>query len=199
MGCYLTKASLCCKRRSHRHLTEKRVLLLGLDNSGKTSILLQLKENQFLPEIVPTIGLNIEKVRYGKSKYNLTFWDVGGQVTKLWKHYFDSVDGLVFVIDATDRERIARAKIELSGLASDQALQSVPFLLMFNKIDMAEQRMSLEELTERLGVEELSQNRVINFQECSAKTAEGVWEGVSTLVDIFEGKTDSIVPCDAAL
>ena len=109
-----------------------------------------------MPEIVPTIGLNIEQVHFGKSKYNLTFWDVGGQVTKLWKHYFNSVDGLVFVIDATDRDRIDRAKCELSDLAGDPALQSVPFLLMFNKIDMIDQRMSLEELTERLEVEKLS-------------------------------------------
>ena len=55
---------------------EKRVLLLGLDNAGKTSILIQLKENTFTQASVPTIGLNIEQVEF--RDYNLTFWDVGG-------------------------------------------------------------------------------------------------------------------------
>ena len=101
-------------------LTEKRILMLGLDNAGKTSILLQLKENQFMPQSVPTIGLNIEQVEF--RDYNLTFWDVGGQATKLWKHYFDSVDGLVFVIDSTDPERIVKAKQELVRVGKDPAL-----------------------------------------------------------------------------
>jgi len=57
-----------------------------------------------MPSSVPTIGLNIEQVQF--RDYNLTFWDVGGQATKLWRHYFDTVDGLIFVIDSTDKTRI---------------------------------------------------------------------------------------------
>ena len=89
-----------------------------------------------MPSSVPTIGLNIEQVQF--RDYNLTFWDVGGQATKLWKHYFDSVDGLIFVIDSTDRDRIAKAKAELFRVAKDPALSQVPYLLMFNKVDLAE-------------------------------------------------------------
>ena len=73
-----------------------------------------------MPNSVPTIGLNIETVEF--RDYNLTFWDVGGQATKLWKHYFDSVDGLVFVIDSTDSSRMARAKSELYRVGKDPAL-----------------------------------------------------------------------------
>ena len=58
------------------NLIEKRLLILGLDNAGKTSILLQMKENTFMSQSVPTIGLNIEQVPF--RDYNLTFWDVGG-------------------------------------------------------------------------------------------------------------------------
>lgn len=82
--------------------------------------MLQLKEGQFMPNSVPTIGLNIETVEF--RDYNLTFWDVGGQATKLWKHYFDSVDGLVFVIDSTDSSRMAKAKSELYRVGKDPAL-----------------------------------------------------------------------------
>ena len=101
-------------------LIEKRILLLGLDNAGKTSILLHFKENSFMPSSVPTVGLNIEQVVF--RDYNLTFWDVGGQATKLWKHYFDRVDGLVFVIDSTDKTRLAKAKSELQRVGRDPAL-----------------------------------------------------------------------------
>ena len=76
----------------------------------------------------------------------MTFWDVGGQATKLWKHYFDNVHGLVFVIDSTDKSRIYKAKAELMRVANDPALKTVPTLLMFNKIDLEDQRMALEEL-----------------------------------------------------
>lgn len=64
---------------------EKRVLLLGLDNAGKTSVLMQLKQDQFV-DTVPTVGLNVEHVAY--RNLSLTLWDVGGQARTLWKHYF---------------------------------------------------------------------------------------------------------------
>lgn len=146
---------------SKNNLTEKRILILGLDNAGKTSILLQLKENEFMPKSVPTIGLNIEQVEF--RDYNLTFWDVGGQATKLWRHYFDSVDGMIFVIDSTDNARMSKAKHELYRVGNEPALASVPYLLMFNKIDLDEQRVPLGELIQKIDVEELSRNRVINF------------------------------------
>ena len=114
-----------------------------------------------MPKSVPTIGLNIEQVEF--RDYNLTFWDVGGQATKLWRHYFDSVDGMIFVIDSTDNARMSKAKHELYRVGKEPALASVPYLLMFNKIDLDEQRVPLGELIQKIDVEELSRNRVINF------------------------------------
>jgi len=73
-----------------------------------------------MPQSVPTIGLNIEMVEF--RDYNITFWDVGGQSTKLWKHYFDSVDGLIFVIDSTDTARMAKAKAELYRVGKEPSL-----------------------------------------------------------------------------
>ena len=96
MGCDIMRGA----RSTKFGLIEKRILILGLDNAGKTSILSAYQEQSHDTQRVPTIGLSIEEV-YVKD-YKLTFWDVGGQATKLWKHYFDSVDGLVFVIDSTD-------------------------------------------------------------------------------------------------
>lgn len=88
---------------------------------------------------------------------------MGGQATKLWKHYFDNVHGLIFVIDSADTDKIGRARSELSRVSRDAGLASVPYLLMFNKCDLVDQRMTLEQLIEKLDLEELSANRVINF------------------------------------
>ena len=100
---------------------------------------------------VPTIGLNIEQVSF--KDYSLTFWDVGGQATRLWKHYFDSVDAVMFVVDTTDRERINKARAELNRISKDKLLENTPYILMFNKTDLEDKRMSLDELKNRLNLE----------------------------------------------
>ena len=88
---------------------------------------------------------------------------MGGQATKLWKHYFDSVDGLIFVVDSTDRDRINKAKNELARVAQDPGLSAVPYLIMFNKVDLKDQRMPIEELILKMNIEELSKSRIVNF------------------------------------
>ncbi len=112
---FIKKATLSRGSSKHEELYEKRILLLGLDNAGKTSILFHIRDNQF-KETVPTVGLNIEHINY--KKYSLTFWDVGGQATKLWKHYFDHIDAVVFVIDSTDEEKLLFARDEHKRLHS---------------------------------------------------------------------------------
>ncbi len=116
MGCdmsFMKKAALSAASKRDTTLLEKRILLLGLDNAGKTSILFHLRDNSFTPT-VPTVGLNIEHLTY--KNYSLTMWDVGGQATKLWKHYFDHIDAVIFVVDSTDEERVLFAKEELRRL-----------------------------------------------------------------------------------
>lgn len=104
MGCDI---SMMGKAAAQKVLTtsnsqiDKKVLLLGLDNAGKTSLMLQYKDNQFI-ETVPTVGLNVEQIKY--RHYIITMWDVGGQATKLWKHYFDHIDAILFVIDSACSE-----------------------------------------------------------------------------------------------
>ena len=124
--------------------------MLGLDNAGKTSLLIQFKENTFTPASVPTIGLNIEQVEF--RDYNLTFWDVGGQATRLWKHYFDSIDGVFFVLDSSDKGRLMKARDELHRIGRDPALAGVPYIIMINKCDI-EDRTPLEEITKKLDLE----------------------------------------------
>ena len=96
--------------------------------------MMQLKDQQFL-NTVPTVGLNIEQIKF--RNYLLTMWDVGGQATKLWKHYFDQIDAIIFVVDSTSTDRIlTKASNELAKLANDKALTNVPILIMLNKQDL---------------------------------------------------------------
>ena len=190
MGCDVSE--IIKKRRGaaeSSELPEKRILLLGLDNAGKTSILIQYKENTFMQASVPTIGLNIEQVEF--RGYNLTFWDVGGQATRLWKHYFDSIDGVFFAIDSSDKERLVKARDELHRLGRDASLSGVPYVIMINKCDL-ESRQPLDEILKKLDLEILSKERQVHCQECSALSGEGLWEGLACLVDIFDKQSNKM-------
>ncbi|KAH9601543.1 Small GTPase superfamily [Trypanosoma melophagium] len=91
---------------------EVRILMVGLDAAGKTTILYKLKLGEIVTTI-PTIGFNVETVEYKNLKF--TMWDVGGQdvLRPLWRHYYQNTNGLIFVVDSNDRERIGKARQEL--------------------------------------------------------------------------------------
>ena len=184
MGCdmsFIKKAAQHGKKTGA--LIEKRFLLLGLDNAGKSSLLAQLKDREF-KETTPTIGLNIENISY--QRYDMTFWDVGGQATKLWKHYFDSIDTIIFVIDSTDREKLIFAREELAKLQQDEDLVQVPFLVLYNKSDLGDECMSKEELDSRIDIKLIMDQRPVNSAVCSAQAGTGIWEALDLVVAYFE-------------
>lgn len=111
---------------------EMRVVTLGLDNSGKTSILFKLKQNEFVATI-PTIGFNVETLEYKNIKF--TVWDVGGQpkLRPLWKHYYLNTQAVVFVIDSSNRDRIDEAQNELVKLITEKDLKDACLLILANK------------------------------------------------------------------
>ena len=100
---------------------DMRVVMLGLDAAGKTTILYKLHIGEVL-STVPTLGFNVEKVQYKNVLF--TVWDVGGQekLRPLWRHYFNNTDGLIFVVDSLDRERINRAREEFNSIINDPCL-----------------------------------------------------------------------------
>ena len=115
---------------------------------------------------------------------NFTLWDVSGQATRLWKHYFDKINAIIFVVDSNDRERIARAADELQKVVEDQELEGAPILVFSNKQDL-QGAMGPDEVIEQLKLKDMpeSKKKDISFQSCSAKTGEGVWEGIGKLGD----------------
>lgn len=84
---------------------QSKILMLGLDAAGKTTILYALKLGR-INNTIPTIGFNVEELHYEKVSFMV--WDVGGQekLRNLWAHYYEGTNGLIFVVDSSDQERI---------------------------------------------------------------------------------------------
>ena len=148
MGCNLSKKAITGGGGEADPESDKKVLFLGLDNAGKSTLLFQMRDQQF-KETVPTVGLNVEQIKFKND--NFTLWDVSGQATRLWKHYFDKIHAVIFVIDSSDSERLPKAKTLLHRCFTDKDLGAAPILIFANKQDLNE-KMSSEEIYERLDI-----------------------------------------------
>lgn len=91
---------------------EMRILILGLDGAGKTTILYRLQVGEVVTTI-PTIGFNVEQVTYKNLKFQV--WDLGGQtsIRPYWRCYYSNTDAIIYVVDSVDRDRIGISKDEL--------------------------------------------------------------------------------------
>ena len=114
---------------------ERRILMVGLDAAGKTTILYKLKLGEIVTTI-PTIGFNVETVEY--KNISFTVWDVGGQdkIRPLWRHYYQNTQGLIFVVDSNDRDRVDDAKEELHRMLNEDELRDAVVLVFANKQDL---------------------------------------------------------------
>merc|ERR1711985_30916 len=116
-------------------LKEQRILMVGLDAAGKTTVLYKSKLGEVLTTI-STIGFNVETVEYRNISF--TVWDIGGQdkIRKLWRHYYRGTQGLIFVIDSSDRDRIEDAREELWKMLADEEMKDAELLVLVNKQDL---------------------------------------------------------------
>uniref|UniRef100_A0A1B6M9Y6 ADP-ribosylation factor-like protein 3 n=1 Tax=Graphocephala atropunctata TaxID=36148 RepID=A0A1B6M9Y6_9HEMI len=154
---------------------ELRILLLGLDNAGKTTLLKKLASED-VTHITPTQGFNIKSVQCDGFKLNV--WDIGGQrkIRPYWRNYFENTDVMIYVIDSADRKRLDETGYELSELLMDEKLVGVPVLVYANKQDLLH-AASASDIAQALALH-MIKDRPWQIQACSATADEGIKEGM---------------------
>merc|ERR1711998_126081 len=157
---------------------EARILVLGLDNAGKTTCLKKMAEED-ISHTMPTQGFNIKSVVHEGFKLNV--WDIGGQKTirPYWRNYYDATDALVYVIDSADRRRLEESGEELKSLLEEEKLAGTPLLVLANKQDLLN-ALSAQEVADALNLHVL-RDRQWQIQACSAKSGDGLEEGMQWL------------------
>ncbi|KAK8210716.1 ADP-ribosylation factor [Phyllosticta capitalensis] len=158
---------------------EMRILMLGLDNAGKTTIVKRIMKED-VNSVSPTLGFIIKTIEY--DGYKLNIWDVGGQKTlrTYWKNYFEKTDTLIWVVDATDRERLEDCGRELKGLLLEERLMGASLLVFKNKSDVGGS-MTNDEIKEGLQLDSITMHKW-TIMSCSAMTGLNLDEGLRWVI-----------------
>lgn len=138
---------------------EMEVTLVGLQNSGKTTLVNVLATGQFTEDMIPTVGFNMRKVT--KGRVILKIWDIGGQprFRSMWERYCRGVNAIIFVVDAADGAKLDMARNELRNLLDKPQLAGIPVLVLGNKNDLSG-ALTAEQLVERLGLASVTTQEV---------------------------------------
>ncbi|KAK7498932.1 hypothetical protein BaRGS_00009741 [Batillaria attramentaria] len=147
-----------------------RILMVGLDGAGKTTILYKIKLNEVVSTI-PTIGFNVETVTPVKG-VTFTVWDVGGQkkIRQLWFHYFQNSEGILYVVDSSDRERMTECREELDNILDSDLMRGA---------------LSMSEVAEQLHMTKRRDRKWHIYGTC-AKTGDGVYEGMQEMARLVK-------------
>ena len=101
------------------------------------------------------------------------------QIRPLWRHYFQNTQGLIFVVDSNDRDRVSEARDELHRMLNEDELRDAVLLVFANKQDLPN-AMSAAEITDKLGLHSLRQRHWF-IQSTCATSGEGLYEGLDWL------------------
>merc|ERR1712083_1020529 len=172
---------------------QARIVVVGLDNSGKTTFLNCLKPKKASLETVPTVGFSTEE--FQKHGVNFCAFDMSGQsrYRNLWDHYYGDVEGIIVVIDATDSLRFVVAKDELQTMMENPAVAEgkMPILFLCNKIDLPSASPA-PEVVQMLELESITDRRWAIFS-CDALKGDGVEEATKWLVEMIAERKDKDV------
>ncbi|XP_028986804.1 ADP-ribosylation factor-like protein 14 [Betta splendens] len=172
---------------------EVRVLILGLDNAGKSTLLYRLKHRASACT-VPTIGFNVEmlEARRNRKPIALTLWDVGGQgkMREHWPSFHADTAAVVFVVDSSDRGRLNEARRELENTLRSEQLRERPLVLLANKQDVCG-ALTVTELKDKFNLRKICFDRDWFVQPCSASTGFGVEEAFGRIVQMVKLPRDT--------
>jgi len=177
------------------------VLILGLDNAGKTTFLEQTKtkftkgyQGMNLAKITSTVGLNIGKIDLGTSRLN--FWDLGGQeeLQSLWDKYYVESHAVIFIVDSSDRDRVDQSRDAFEKMVNNENLTGVPLMLLANKQDL-DGCLKVTEIKTIFNsqLQDMGQ-RESWVQGVSALKGDGVEEGIDWLVEAIKRNTAARPP-----
>jgi len=164
---------------------ERRILILGLDGAGKTTILYRLQVGEVVTTI-PTIGFNVETVSYKNLKFQV--WDLGGQtsIRPYWRCYYSNTDAIIYVVDSMDRDRIGISKQELGSMLEEDELRKAILVVFANKQDI-EGAMTVTEVANHLGLSALK-NRRYQIFKTSAIKGDGLDEAMEWLANALQNQ-----------
>ncbi|KAM9019854.1 ADP-ribosylation factor-like protein 11 [Ara ararauna] len=172
-----------------RHKRDARVVMLGLDLAGKSTLLYKLKSGQAV-ETCPTVGFNVESLQT-PCGVSFTLWDIGGQgsLRASWPDYLEDTNTLIFVFDSTDTVRLPEAVAALEDALSHPSMAGIPVLLLANKQEVPG-ALAPAELGEKLCCGQLARRRWV-LQGCSAHTGQGLQEVLAILGLLLRGLEQS--------
>lgn len=164
---------------------EVRILILGLDNAGKTTILYRLHQGEVVTTI-PTIGFNVETVTYKNIRFQV--WDLGGQasIRPYWRCYYPNTNAIIYVVDSADQERIGTCKDELLSMLDEDELKEAALCVFANKQDMPG-ALTPAQVSEALGLAGIRSREWAIFQTSAIK-GEGLTTGLDWLVNTLTTK-----------
>ena len=166
------------------HESDAKILILGLDNAGKTNLLKFLSE-EAITHNMPIQGFNIRSLV--AKGFHVDAWDLGGNGTssrRYLRNYFDYTNGLVFVIDSADVRRLSESSHELQQLLQEDKLAGVPLLILANKKDLL-RALPVDDITDSMNLHCI-RDRPSCIIACSAKSGEGLQEGMEWLIQTME-------------
>lgn len=156
-----------------------KITIIGLDNAGKTTALYRLLDGVVI-NTQPTVGSNVETIE--RKNVKLQCWDLAGQTSfrKGWTTFFNGTDAIIFVVDSSDRNRVAEARNELFRVLEDESTGKCNLLVLANKQDLPN-CLTLSEMMESLQLSEIKAHHWTILPACSL-TGQGLEEAVDWLV-----------------
>eukprot|EP01084_Bolivina_argentea_P137142 241522_1 len=149
------------------------ISIVGLENSGKSQIIYLLQQNEYIPNMIPTVGFNMHQIKF--DNYKIKLWDLGGQkkFRGMWERYCRGNDAIIFTIDSCDASKFDAVRRELNSLFQLDFLKHIPVLLLFTKWDTKD-AMKANDILKKLNYSTLKEtvfkNRTVTFLQISGKT-----------------------------